>query len=342
MPTAVAGPAPASPFAYTRAIVRGLPASFVAGALRMGEPAAAVDGARAHAQHAAYVAALRKVGVTELIELPADDKHPDCVFVEDTAVVIGRTALITRPGHDSRVGETTAVADALAKVPGLAVVRMSAPARLDGGDVLWTGREIFVGLSTRTNRAGVAALAAAFPGVPVTSIMLGPSPSADSAGRHNRRKRLDRALAAGRLKPLPKEAPVAGATAGAGHVHGPGCGHDHGSAESGGGDNEPFLHLKSLCSMAGLDEVVVPDSDAGDALAHTLRAASKVDQRRYPLSFVYVPDQAAANVVAVNSHLLIRAGAELPSSADALRTLGKPVVEVRVLHQGIAAVGRDP
>jgi len=33
----------------------------------------------------------------------------------------------------------------------LKVVQMTAPAKMDGGDVLFTGREFFVGLSQRTN-----------------------------------------------------------------------------------------------------------------------------------------------------------------------------------------------
>ena len=34
---------------------------------------------------------------------------------------------------------------------GLRMVEMEEPGRMDGGDVLFTGREFFVGLSTRTN-----------------------------------------------------------------------------------------------------------------------------------------------------------------------------------------------
>lgn len=37
---------------------------------------------------------------------------------------------------------------------GLKVVEMVEPGRLDGGDVLFTGREFFVGQSTRTNEVG--------------------------------------------------------------------------------------------------------------------------------------------------------------------------------------------
>ncbi len=59
-------------------------------------------------QHAEYVSALRRLGL-DVIELPPDEALPDCVFVEDTAVVVNGTALITRPGHPSRQKEVFAV-----------------------------------------------------------------------------------------------------------------------------------------------------------------------------------------------------------------------------------------
>ena len=43
-------------------------------------------------------------------------------------------------------------------------------ARLDGGDVLFTGREFFVGLSQFTNEGGARAVAAAFPEYPCVPI----------------------------------------------------------------------------------------------------------------------------------------------------------------------------
>jgi dimethylargininase len=43
------------------------------------------------------------------------------------------------------------------------VVSMQPPATLDGGDVLFTGKDIFVGLSRRTNEEGIRQLSAAFP-----------------------------------------------------------------------------------------------------------------------------------------------------------------------------------
>lgn len=55
----------------------------------------------------------------------------------------------------------------------LPMVEIADPkATLDGGDVLFTGREFFVGLSQRTNEAGARAVAAAFPEYPVTPIKI--------------------------------------------------------------------------------------------------------------------------------------------------------------------------
>jgi dimethylargininase len=117
-----------------------------------------IDIAVARAQHEEYEAALRRLGcVVEHIE-PADD-FPDSVFVEDTAVVLDEVALITRPGAPSRRGETAGVEAALTRYR--PVHRMTAPAAMDGGDVLRVGRALYVGLSSRTNEEGARQLAAA-------------------------------------------------------------------------------------------------------------------------------------------------------------------------------------
>ena len=36
--------------------------------------------------------------VPETVTLPADELFPDCVFIEDTAVIVDGVALITIPG----------------------------------------------------------------------------------------------------------------------------------------------------------------------------------------------------------------------------------------------------
>lgn len=142
------------------ALVRGVPDSF-AECLTLEEKLSPIDVSKARLQHAAYVEALKGL-VGNVVELPADDTCPDCPFVEDTAVVIRDRAFITRPGAPERRGEVPAVAQALRGL-GLQTTEATSPARIDGGDVLHLDDHIFVGLSSRTDEAGVAALAAAFP-----------------------------------------------------------------------------------------------------------------------------------------------------------------------------------
>lgn len=53
----------------------------------------------------------------------------------------------------------------------LPIIEMSdTSAKLDGGDVLFTGKEFFVGLSDWTNEAGARAVAVSFPEYPCTPI----------------------------------------------------------------------------------------------------------------------------------------------------------------------------
>jgi dimethylargininase len=116
---------------------------------------APLDVSLAVAEHDAYEAALVQLGVT-VRRLPAEPDLPDGVFVEDTAVVLDDVAVITRPGAESRRPETRTVEQALAGHRPL--VRIEAPATLDGGDVLVAGRTVYVGLSLRTSRDAVRQL----------------------------------------------------------------------------------------------------------------------------------------------------------------------------------------
>lgn len=114
-----------------------------------------IDVALAREQHADYCEGLRAAGL-DLIELPADEEHPDACFVQDTAVISGGLAVIARFAVPSRQGEQDAVSRALRGHKRLEEVR--SPATLEGGDVLMAGSRVFVGLSQRTNRAGFARL----------------------------------------------------------------------------------------------------------------------------------------------------------------------------------------
>lgn len=136
------------------AITRDIPATLARGEVTFQERQP-VDVERARQQHQQYREALASLGC-EVISLPADDAHPDCVFVEDTAIVLSDLAVITRPGADSRRGETGPIAEALGRYR--ALVHIEAPATIDGGDVLVLDDRIYVGLSTRTNEAAIGQL----------------------------------------------------------------------------------------------------------------------------------------------------------------------------------------
>jgi dimethylargininase len=117
----------------------------------------AVDVDLARQQWDGYVAALRDAG-WDTIEVPPADDCPDSVFIEDTAVMYGDRAVITRPGADVRKPETTATASVLGAL-GYDLVEIEAPGTLDGGDVLKHDGTVWVGLGGRTNRAGLEQLA---------------------------------------------------------------------------------------------------------------------------------------------------------------------------------------
>lgn len=119
--------------------------------------AAPIDLARAEAQHRAYEEALAEAGFT-IARLPALPGHPDGVFVEDTALLLGGHAVITRPGAMSRADEVRSTAKALAR--DFTVCPLSG-GTLDGGDVLRIGRTLYVGRAGRTSDEGIASLAEA-------------------------------------------------------------------------------------------------------------------------------------------------------------------------------------
>ena len=115
----------------------------------------ALDLDRARQQHEAYNQALRDLQV-EVIELAEEAKLADSVFVEDTALVFDEVAIITHPGAPSRRPETSSIAEALSKHRPLLYIKE--PGILDGGDVLTIGKDVYVGLSSRSNAEAVVQL----------------------------------------------------------------------------------------------------------------------------------------------------------------------------------------
>jgi dimethylargininase len=175
--------APTALIMFSRAIVRPPAPNFAEGltTAALGAP----DYQRALAQHEAYCAALERCGLT-LTRLAAEPDYPDSTFVEDAAILAEASdgdqtlgaqrhdvesrihpltqvvltnplAILTRPGAPSRLGEVATIRKALTDFfPALAEIH--SPGTLDGGDVCQANNHFFIGVSSRTNKAGAQQL----------------------------------------------------------------------------------------------------------------------------------------------------------------------------------------
>ncbi len=141
---------------FTKAIVRKPSPTFSSGetAAELGEP----DFERALQQHDAYCEALESCGL-ELIRLPPEERYPDSTFVEDTALLTARGAVLTRPGARSRRGEVESIAPVI-RAHFDNVRSIEEPGTVDAGDVCEAGEHFFIGISRRTNEHGAKQLAA--------------------------------------------------------------------------------------------------------------------------------------------------------------------------------------
>jgi dimethylargininase len=119
-------------------------------------PREPIDHAIAARQHADYCALLERCGAQVRV-LTANRDFPDSVFIEDTAIVLDEVAVLASMGAKSRRGEPAGIEPELRRHR--EIVRLELPATLEGGDVLRVGRKLLVGISSRTNQAGRAALA---------------------------------------------------------------------------------------------------------------------------------------------------------------------------------------
>lgn len=157
----------------TRALVR-RPGPRLAEGLVSHVERQAVDVDLALRQWQAYVDVLADNG-WEILEVEPADDCPDAVFVEDSVVVYGDAAVVTRSGAPNRRAEAPGVEQAV-RAAGYRVERITEPGTLDGGDVLKVGSTVYVGLSDRTNEAGARQLAEHLAGatvvtVPVTKVL---------------------------------------------------------------------------------------------------------------------------------------------------------------------------
>lgn len=139
---------------FSLALVRPPGNSFVNAIATSPQP---IDVELARKQHAEYVNALRETGVhVEILE--AREDFPDACFVQDPAMVVGGIAILNRMGAPSRMGETALLADLLRAR--FETHALTAPATLEGGDVLNCGAHLIVGETARTNQTGIAQLRA--------------------------------------------------------------------------------------------------------------------------------------------------------------------------------------
>jgi dimethylargininase len=107
---------------------------------------------KALSQHRTYVEALKNCGL-EITTLEADENFPDSTFVEDTALLTPKCAIITNPGAPSRKGEIIQMSGTI-KNYYKNIEKIKSPGTLEAGDVMMIGNHYYIGLSKRTNDQG--------------------------------------------------------------------------------------------------------------------------------------------------------------------------------------------
>ena len=129
----------------------------------------------AQQQHDGYEKILAQLGA-RVVSLPAEPTLPDSMFVEDPALVLDELAVIFPLGTETRRGEAATIAAALR--PFRTLARVELPGTIEGGDILRLGRQLYVGLTARSNSEGISQLASIVSpygyeviGVPVTGCL---------------------------------------------------------------------------------------------------------------------------------------------------------------------------
>ena len=135
---------------FTKAIVRTPGKSITEGlsTAGLGFP----DYQKALLQHKEYIKALKKCGL-EVTVLEPDEHYPDSTFIEDTALLTSRCAVITNPGAPSRKGEVISMRKVLSEFY-RNIDFIDEPGRIEAGDIMMVGTHFYIGLSERTNEAG--------------------------------------------------------------------------------------------------------------------------------------------------------------------------------------------
>ena len=123
----------------------------ITSAPELGKP----DYEKALKQHENYIETLKKCGVNVTVLEPLEE-FPDSCFVEDTAILTKKCAIISNPGAESRNKEPEFMVEAIKKFyPEDKIEYIKAPGTLEGGDVMMVGDHFYVGKSARTNEEGI-------------------------------------------------------------------------------------------------------------------------------------------------------------------------------------------
>jgi dimethylargininase len=102
---------------------------------------------RAEEQHALLAARLAAHGVAVRV-LAAPERAPLGSLCADAAIVFPDGAFVLRPSELDRRGEVVAIEAALATLGVPVVARLEPPGLLDGGDVMFSGDTVYLGVAT--------------------------------------------------------------------------------------------------------------------------------------------------------------------------------------------------
>ncbi|WP_024955774.1 dimethylarginine dimethylaminohydrolase family protein [Sulfurospirillum arcachonense] len=114
-----------------------------------------IDIKKAQKEHKSYCSMLQECGA-KVITLDENMDLADSVFVEDPIIVFDEVAVLCSMGVESRRKERATLEKVFANYREIKSIEL--PAKIEGGDVLKIGKQIFVGKSARTNSQGIRAL----------------------------------------------------------------------------------------------------------------------------------------------------------------------------------------
>lgn len=126
------------------------------------------DPERAAAEHEALRAELGRIGAEVIVGTTSMPEDPDAIYAFDPLLVAEGGVIALRPGKPGRREEPAVAAAELAASGIPTVGTLTAPATVEGGDLLWLDpTTLLVGRGYRTNDEGIAQLATLLPAVSV-------------------------------------------------------------------------------------------------------------------------------------------------------------------------------